>query len=136
MPDPAAHRPSNLGPRPGSMTRVGAWALGRSEGTDFAVSRRCRHQLADLSRGRVDSEGCLVCPGHGARYDTIDGRMVTGPRGAFGYHGRIPGYTELVLAVGRVLRLAVGGSHREGGDTLTVQRVSSPFDPRSWGGKS
>ncbi len=135
MPDPATHRPFSLGPRPGSVTGVGGWALGRSEDTEFAVSRRCRHQLADLSRGHVDSEGCLVCPWHGARYDTTDGRMVTGPRGAFGYHGRIPGYTELVLVVGRVLRLAVGRIHREG-DTVAVQRVSSPFDPRSWVGRA
>lgn len=35
------------------------------------------------------------------------GRMVSGPRGFLGWHGSTPGYTELVLAVGRVLRLRV-----------------------------
>jgi nitrite reductase/ring-hydroxylating ferredoxin subunit len=87
---------------------VGRWAVGTSNGADFAVSRVCRHQLGDLSKGTVDADGCLVCPWHQARYDVTDGRMFTGPRGFLGYHGRTPGYTQLVRAYARVLRLRVG----------------------------
>lgn len=53
---------------PGAVRRSGDWAVGnRGPGPDgedrfFAVSRRCRHQLADLSEGTLDAEGCLVCP--------------------------------------------------------------------------
>lgn len=95
------------GSRPGGVHREGGWAVGTSGGTEFAVSRRCRHQFADLSRGTVDAEGCLVCPWHGSRYDVADGAMVTGPRGFLGWHGPTPGYTRLVLALGRVARLRV-----------------------------
>jgi nitrite reductase/ring-hydroxylating ferredoxin subunit len=94
---------------PGGVRRQDGWAVGRTrDGETFAVSRRCRHQLADLSEGTVDADGCLVCPWHQSRYDVGTGRMVAGPRGFLGYHGPTPGYTELVLAAGRVLRLAVG----------------------------
>ncbi|GAB2906647.1 hypothetical protein GCM10027047_01050 [Rhodococcus aerolatus] len=110
MPDPSTTAPSDPPP-----TRVGRWAVGTSGGEDFAVSRRCRHQLADLSRGTVDADGCLVCPWHQSRYDVRSGRMVSGPRGLFGYHGPTPGYTRVVLAVGRVLRLAVGRVERREG---------------------
>lgn len=130
MPDPAAHQDANSFRRP-ALTAVGGWVVGEHADTEFAVSRRCRHQLADLSRGQVDADGCLVCPWHGARYDTTNGRMVTGPRGLFGYHGRIPGYTEALLAVGQVFRLAVGRVHRSGG-AVHVRRASWPVDPRTW----
>lgn len=70
-----------------------------------AVSSRCRHQLADLSQGSLDKDGCLVCPWHGARYDLDSGEMVRGPRGFLGYRGRTPVYTQLIAAVGRVLPL-------------------------------
>lgn len=92
----------------GSVRRHGAWAVGTSNGQDFAVSRRCRHQLADLSEGHIDAEGCLVCPWHQSRYDVSTGSMVAGPQGFLTYHGRAPGYTQLVLAYGRRLRLRVG----------------------------
>jgi len=48
-----------------------------------------------------------VCPWHQSRYDVSTGEMVAGPRGFFSYHGRTPGYTQLVLAVGRRLKLRV-----------------------------
>lgn len=92
---------------PGSVRRHGRWAVGNSDGEDFAVSRRCRHQLADLSEGHVDAEGCLVCPWHQSRYDVETGSMVDGPRGFLGYHGSTPGYSSLVLAYGRRLKLRV-----------------------------
>jgi hypothetical protein len=54
---------------PGSVRRAGDWAVGnRGDDRWFAVSRRCRHQLADLSEGSVDADGCLVCPWHQSRY--------------------------------------------------------------------
>ena len=94
--------------RPGAVSRVGVWAVGRTEaGGDFAVSRLCRHQLGDLSKGTVDADGCLVCPWHQSRYDVGTGRMVSGPRGFLGYHGPTPGYTSVVLAYGKRLRLQV-----------------------------
>lgn len=92
----------------GSVRRHGVWAVGNSAGQNFAVSRRCRHQLADLSEGHVDADGCLVCPWHQSRYDVQNGAMVQGPQGFFGYHGRIPGYSQRVLAYGRRLKLRVG----------------------------
>lgn len=99
----------------GRVARVGDWAVGLSGDQEFAVSRRCRHQLADLSRGSVDADGCLVCPWHQSRYDVRTGEMVDGPRGFLGYHGPAPGYSALVLAYGRRLRLRVGQVLREGG---------------------
>lgn len=105
---------------PDTARRLGGWAVGHSNGEDFAVSRRCRHQLADLSDGRVDSEGCLVCPWHGARYDVSDGVMTEGPRGLFGYHGHIPGYAALVRAYARFLPLRVGRVVRRNG-RITVE---------------
>ena len=105
--EPSPLRDEDL--RPGDVRRVDGWAVGRTPaGEIFAVSRRCRHQLADLSAGSVDADGCLVCPWHQSRYDVRTGAMVTGPRGFFGYHGPTPGYSGLVLALGRRLRLAVG----------------------------
>ena len=101
--------------RPGTVRPLGQWAVGTRAGEPFAVSRRCRHQLADLSKGTVDADGCLVCPWHGSRYDVRDGRMVGGPRGFLGYHGPTPGYTQLVRAYGQVLRLRVGRVLRRGG---------------------
>ena len=99
---------------PGEVRRVGQWAVGQSDGRDFAVSRRCRHQLADLSEGRVDADGCLVCPWHQSRYDVRTGEMVEGPRGFLGYHGPTPVYSQLVQAFGRLARLRVRRAARDG----------------------
>ena len=104
----------------GTVRPLGGWVVGNRVGEPFAVSRRCRHQLADLAGGQLDQEGCLVCPWHGSRYDVRDGRMVDGPRGFLAYHGPTPGYTQLVLAYGRVLRLRVGRLIRRAG-RLTVE---------------
>jgi nitrite reductase/ring-hydroxylating ferredoxin subunit len=105
--DHAIALPDNDVPAAGRVRAVGPWAVGRSQGEVFAVSRRCRHQLADLSEGSVDAEGCLVCPWHQSRYDVRTGAMVSGPKGFLGYHGRTPGYTQFVLAYGRHLKLRV-----------------------------
>ncbi len=103
---------------PGAVGRAGAWAVGNRDGEPFAVSRLCRHQLADLSGGSVDADGCLVCPWHQSAYDTTTGEMVRGPRGFLGYHGRVPGYDRVVRAYARVLRLRVRRVHREGDDLV------------------
>jgi len=100
---------------PGAVRRLGRWAVGRSRGEDFAVSRRCRHQLADMSKGHVDEDGCLVCPWHASRYDVRTGEMVDGPRGILFYRGPTPGYSALVLAYAKHLRLRIGRVvHRAG----------------------
>ena len=91
-----------------SVRRDGPWALGDRDGELFAVTRRCRHQFGDLSRGSVDESGCLVCPWHQAAYDVTSGEMVRGPRGFLGYRGPTPGYSALVKAFGRIARLRVG----------------------------
>jgi nitrite reductase/ring-hydroxylating ferredoxin subunit len=105
-------------PLEGRVTEVGRWAVGRSRGEVFAVSRRCRHQLADLAKGTVDAEGCLVCPWHQSRYDVRTGAMVSGPKGFLGYHGPTPGYTQVVLAYGRHLKLRVADVARQAGRIL------------------
>jgi nitrite reductase/ring-hydroxylating ferredoxin subunit len=105
-------------PLEGRVTEVGQWAVGRSRGEVFAVSRRCRHQLADLAKGTVGAEGCLVCPWHQSRYDVRTGAMVSGPKGFLGYHGPTPGYTQVVLAYGRHLKLRVADVARQAGRIL------------------
>ena len=105
-------------PAAGAVRAAGPWAVGRSRGEVFAVSRRCRHQLADLSGGSVDADGCLVCPWHQSRYDVRTGEMVSGPKGFLGYHGPTPGYTQMVLAYGRHLRLRVATVIRRAGGYL------------------
>ena len=92
---------------PGTVGRAGRWAVGNVDGELFAVSPRCRHQLADMSSGSIDADGCLVCPWHQSRYDVRTGVMVSGPEGFLGCHGPTPCYTGLVLAYGRHLKLRV-----------------------------
>ncbi|SDO06876.1 Rieske [2Fe-2S] domain-containing protein [Klenkia soli] len=102
----------------GAVLRAGSSAVGMAGGEPFAVSRRCRHQLADLSQGSVDADGCLVCPWHGSRYDVRSGAMVSGPRGFLGYHGPTPGYTGLIRLLGRVVPLRVRRAVRRGDDVV------------------
>ncbi len=109
---PAAELP------PGAVRGAGSWAVGNRDGRLFAVSRRCRHQLADLAGGSIDSDGCLVCPWHQSRYDVRTGEMVEGPRGFLGYHGPTPGYTQLVAAFGRLIKLRVRRAVRRGDDVV------------------
>jgi nitrite reductase/ring-hydroxylating ferredoxin subunit len=83
--DPDRLRAADL--PPGAVRGVGEWAVGnRGDDRYFAVSKRCRHQLADLAEGTTDAEGCLVCPWRQSRYDVRTGEMVEGPRGFLGYH--------------------------------------------------
>ncbi len=120
MPEPDRLRASDL--PPGTVRRSGDWAVGNrgtgGEDRYFAVSRRCRHQLADLAEGSIDADGCLVCPWHQSRYDVRTGEMVEGPKGFLGYHGPTPGYTQLVQLVGRIARLRVRRAARQGDDVV------------------
>ena len=121
-------------PPDGQVRRGGRWAGGTSRGEPVAGAGRCRHQPAGLSAGRVhrhrcpgrprhggraDADGCLVCPWHGSRYDVTDGRMVDGPQGFLLYRGPTPGYSGLVLAYGRHLRLRVARVARRARRILT-----------------
>jgi nitrite reductase/ring-hydroxylating ferredoxin subunit len=103
---------------PGVVRRVRNWAVGNADGELFAVSRHCRHQLADLSGGTVDADGCLVCPWHQSRYDVRSGEMVEGPRGFLGYHSPTPGYTQFVRGYSKLLRLRVARVLRQGDDVV------------------
>ncbi len=87
---------------PGTVRGAGEWAVGNAGGDLFALSRRCRHLAADLGHGSIDRQGCLVCPWHGARYDTDTGQMVRGPQGVF---ARIPGLGALNIALTKLLPL-------------------------------
>ena len=119
MPEPDRVPAADL--PPGAVRRVGDWAVGnRGDDRYFAVSRRCRHQLADLSEGTVDADGCLVCPWHQSRYDVRTGEMVEGPKGFLGYHGPTPGYSGLVKLIGQVVRLRVRRAVRRGEDVVVV----------------
>src|SRR5438477_561543 len=81
---------------------AGRWAVGNGGGEYFAVTRRCRHLYADLANGRIDQDGCLVCPWHGSKYDVRSGRMVRGPQGAF---AKVPGLSEGFKALTKVVPL-------------------------------
>jgi 3-phenylpropionate/trans-cinnamate dioxygenase ferredoxin component len=87
---------------PGTVVGVGRYAVGNAAGRYFAVTRRCRHLGADLSAGRIDEGGCLVCPWHRASYDVTSGRMVRGPQGVF---AKVPGLEAGYRLLTRVLPL-------------------------------
>jgi 3-phenylpropionate/trans-cinnamate dioxygenase ferredoxin component len=118
VPDPDRLPAADL--PPGTVRRAGEWAVGNDDGRLFAVSRRCRHQFADLAEGSIDADGCLVCPWHQSRYDVRSGEMVEGPRGFLGYHGPTPVYTQLVHVFGRLARLRVRRAVRRGTDVVVT----------------
>jgi nitrite reductase/ring-hydroxylating ferredoxin subunit len=102
---------------PGVVRGAGRYAVGNASGELFAVSRRCRHLGADLAKGSIDREGCLVCPWHGARFDVSTGRMTRGPQGVF---ARIPGLGPVFCLLTKVLPLRRGElAERDG--TIFVQ---------------
>jgi nitrite reductase/ring-hydroxylating ferredoxin subunit len=109
-------RETEVGPAseltPGKVVGAGPYAVGNAGGKLFAVTRRCRHLYADLANGRIDGDGCLVCPWHGSKYDVDTGRMVRGPQGAF---AKVPGLGPAYKALTRVLPLRRGTvTEREG----------------------
>jgi nitrite reductase/ring-hydroxylating ferredoxin subunit len=69
----------------------------------------------------VDADGCLVCPWHASRYDVRTGAMVDGPQGILFYRGPTPGYSTLVLAYAKRLKLRVGRVIRRAG-RITVEK--------------
>ena len=71
-----------------------------------------------LAGGTIDADGCLVCPWHQSRYDVRTGEMVEGPRGFLAYHGPTPIYSQLVAAVGRLVKLRVRRAVRDGDDVV------------------
>ena len=106
---------------PGAARRAGPWAVVNRNGRYSAVSRRCRHQFADLSDGTLDADGCLVCPWHGSRYDVRTGEMVDGPQGFLFYRGPTPGYSTLVRSYASVLKLRVRRALRRGDDVVVEE---------------
>lgn len=102
---------------PGKIVGAGPYAVGNSQDDLFAVTRRCRHLMADLADGSIAKDGCLVCPWHGAKYDVDTGRMVRGPQGIF---AKIPflGTTYKILTTVLPLRR---GKVSERNDTVYVE---------------
>jgi 3-phenylpropionate/trans-cinnamate dioxygenase ferredoxin component len=90
---------------PGKVVGAGRYAVGNAGGELFAVTRRCRHLYADLAKGRIDKDGCLVCPWHASKYDVKTGRMLRGPQGIF---AKIPGLSPAFKALTKVLPLGRG----------------------------
>lgn len=97
---------------PGTVVGAQKWAVG-SNGEHFAVTRRCRHMLADLAGGSIDDDGCLVCPWHGSTYDVATGHMVRGPQGVF---AKVPGLGAGFRLLTRVLPLGRGTVTERDGD--------------------
>jgi nitrite reductase/ring-hydroxylating ferredoxin subunit len=95
----------------GQVTGIGPYAVGNPGDAYFAVGRRCRHLRADLAEGTIDTDGCLVCPWHHAKYDVATGRMVRGPQGIF---ARIPGLGQSFIALTRAWPLRRGTVTRDG----------------------
>jgi len=98
----------------GKVIGAGPYAVGNN-GDDFAVTRRCRHLLADLAEGKIDSDGCLVCPWHQSKYDVKTGKMVRGPQGIF---ARIPGLDGLFIGLTKIMPLGRGKVERRAGDVF------------------
>lgn len=90
---------------PGAVCGAGRYAVGNAKDELFGVTRRCRHLGADLAKGSIDRNGCLVCPWHGARYDVGSGRMVRGPQGVF---AKIPGLDAGYRLLSRLVPLGRG----------------------------
>ncbi len=62
----------------GAVGRAGAWTVTNRGGDLRGVV--LPPSPAGLSEGMLDSDGCLVCPWHGSRYDLDRGGMVEAPR--------------------------------------------------------
>ena len=86
MPEELVGTVEELGP--GSVRGVGDWAVLNVTGERLRRFTRCRHLRADLANGKIDEDGCLVCPWHQSRYEPTSGRMIVGPQA--GYE-KVPG---------------------------------------------
>ena len=98
---------------PGTIQGVGRFAVGNADGELFAVTRRCRHLYADLAGGKIDEDGCLVCPWHASKYNVETGRMVVGPQGIF---AKVPGLDAAFKALTLVMPLGRGTVTERDGD--------------------
>lgn len=96
----------------GTVTGVGEYAVGNN-GEYFAVGRRCRHLRADLAGGKIDADGCLVCPWHASKYDVKTGLMVRGPQGIY---AKIPGLGWAYKTLTKVIPLKRGTVELRGPD--------------------
>ena len=96
----------------GTVTGVEEYAVGNN-GEYFAVGRKCRHLRADLAGGKIDDDGCLVCPWHQSKYDVKTGLMVRGPQGVF---AKIPGLGLAFQALTRLIPLKRGSIEQRGED--------------------
>jgi nitrite reductase/ring-hydroxylating ferredoxin subunit len=94
----------------GKVTGVEGYAVGNN-GDYFAVGRKCRHLRADLARGTIDADGCLVCPWHGSKYDVSTGQMVRGPQGIY---AKIPGLSASFKALTQLIPLKRGAIEQRG----------------------
>jgi nitrite reductase/ring-hydroxylating ferredoxin subunit len=62
----------------------------------------------------IDSDGCLVCPWHQAKYDVTTGRMLRGrPQGVF---AKIPGLDATYKLLTKVLPFKRGRVEERGSD--------------------
>ncbi len=91
--------------QPGVVGGAGHYAVGNAAGDLFAVSRHCRHLRADLAKGSIDEDGCLVCPWHGAKYEVSTGRMTLGPQGGF---AKVPGLDSFYRLLTKAIPLRRG----------------------------
>lgn len=96
----------------GTVTGVGEYAVGNN-GEHFALGRRCRHLRADLAGGKIDADGCLVCPWHASKYDVKTGLMVRGPQGIY---AKIPGLGWAFKTLTKVIPLKRGTVELRGPD--------------------
>ncbi|MBE3074815.1 MAG: Rieske (2Fe-2S) protein [Actinobacteria bacterium] len=96
----------------GTVTGVDGYAVGNN-GSYFALGRRCRHLRADLAGGKIDADGCLVCPWHASKYDVKTGLMVRGPQGIY---AKIPGLGWAFKTLTKVIPLKRGTVELRGPD--------------------
>ena len=67
------------------------------EGGIYAVSDRCGHMNASLSKGRLDGK-IVECPLHKVRYDVTNGKIVSKPK--------IPGFEEVLIGTTNIGKIA------------------------------
>jgi nitrite reductase/ring-hydroxylating ferredoxin subunit len=96
----------------GTVMGVGEYAVGNN-GEYFAVGRKCRHLRSDLAGGKIDADGCLVCPWHASKYDVKTGLMVRGPQGIY---AKIPGLGWAFKTLTKVIPLKRGTVELRGPD--------------------
>lgn len=51
----------------------------RHQGCVHAIENRCSHDGSDLSQAVLDTDGHLICPHHGARFDLRSGAALCAP---------------------------------------------------------